>query len=65
MTNDECMDLLRGDSPLNKARQQFSNWYAKIEQDSQQRSPSGPVEIRKMEFEAVQAIAKALSIDLC
>lgn len=59
MTNQEVMDELRSDTPLNRARAKFSHWYATIEQDSLQREPSGPVEIRRMEFKAVQEIIAA------
>jgi hypothetical protein len=61
MTDDEVIAELRSDSPLNKARQQFSSWSARIEQKGQQRRPLTPIEMRRMEFEAVQAIVAAFS----
>jgi hypothetical protein len=60
MTDAEVMEALRADTPLNRARQKFSSAYAKIEQAALQRKPPGPVEIRRMEFEAVKAIEAAL-----
>lgn len=60
MTDQECMDLLQGDSDLNKARQAFSSWSAKIEQAQAQRTSLSPIEMRKMEFKAVAAICAAL-----
>jgi len=56
MTDNEVIELLRGDSPLNKARQIFSSYYGMIEQDQMQRNPSGPIDILKIQFEAVQKI---------
>jgi hypothetical protein len=61
-TAEEIMAELRSDSRLNKARAAFSANSARIEQASQQRRPLSPVDIRKMEFEAVGAIAKALEV---
>lgn len=51
LNDNEVMELLRGDSILNKARQVFSSYSAMIEQ-----SREGPIEIRRLEFEAVQKI---------
>lgn len=56
MTDEEIIVELRSGSPLNKARQQFSSWTARIEQRSQQRQPYSPVEMRRMEFQAVPSI---------
>jgi hypothetical protein len=54
-TDAEVMALLRdNDSPLNKARAQFSFGCARIEQAGQQRNPPSPIEMRRMEFEAVE-----------
>jgi hypothetical protein len=55
-TNDEIMEMLKTDDNLNKARQIFSSYSAKIEQAQAQRNPPSPVEIRGMEFEAVMKI---------
>jgi hypothetical protein len=60
-TDAEVMELLRGDGPLNKARQVFSGWRAMIEQAGQQRTPLGAIEMRRLEFEAVEKIAAALA----
>lgn len=60
-TDDEVMDLLRGDSVLNKARQVFSGAAVSIEQAGQQRGGLPPIEMRRLEFEAVDRIAAALS----
>ena len=59
MTDEECMKELRSDSTFNAARQKFSSWSAKIEQAQSQRQALSPVEMRKMEFEAVEAIVRA------
>lgn len=56
----EVMAELGTDTPLNRARKVFSSWCAKIEQAGQQREPLSPVEMRRMEFEAVEAIGREL-----
>jgi hypothetical protein len=60
MTDDEVMAALRGDTPLNRARQVFSSACGWIDQAEQQRTPLSPIALRRMEFEAVRAIAKVL-----
>lgn len=63
MTDEEIAEViseLRSDSPLNRARQLFSSWRARIEHAMAQRKPISPVEMRKMEFQAVREIATAL-----
>lgn len=63
MTDVEVIAALRDDcSTRNRARQQFSSWSAKIEQAWQQRKPLSPIELRRMEFEAVDEIAAALRL---
>lgn len=62
MSDKGIVELLQGTSPLNNARRQFSNWSAKIEQAGQQRKPLDPATMRRMEFEAVIDIAKALGL---
>lgn len=64
MTNDEVMSELRSDSPFNRARQKFSSAAARIEQAGQQRKPPSPVDIRRMEFEAVREIVEALGLQM-
>lgn len=59
MTDNELLVALQSDTPANRARRQFSNWSAKIEQAGQQRKPLSPIEMRKMEFEAVEKIVAA------
>lgn len=64
MTDKEIMDLLRGDSLWNKARAVFSSECAEIEQAGMQRRRPGPIEARRMEFEAVRRIAAVLGVTL-
>lgn len=59
MTDEQMLAILKGDAPFNRARQQFSNWSAKIEQAQSQRQSLSPIEMRKMEFAAVEAIVSA------
>jgi hypothetical protein len=61
MTDAEVIAELGSDSALNKARQEFSSWSGRIEQAGRQRRPLSPIEIRRMEFQAVQAIVAAFS----
>ena len=61
MTDAEVMNYLRGHSTLNSARQIFSSWAARIDQSSRQQL--SPIEMRRMEFEAVREIAEALGIN--
>ena len=56
MSDKEVLALLGEDTPLNRMRRAFSSACARIEQASAQRSPVSPVEIRRMEFEAVAEI---------
>ena len=62
MTDKEVMDALRSDTPLNRARAVFSSECGRIEQADAQRRPPSPIEIRRMEFEAVKRIAEALGV---
>lgn len=64
MTNDEVMSELWADTPFNRARAVFSGAAAGIEQATMQRKPPGPIEIRRMEFEAVKKIAAALGVNI-
>ena len=64
MTDDEVMHHIRNDTLFNKARAQFHYGCGRIDQASAQRRPAGPVEIRRMEFEAVLKILDALGLEL-
>ena len=64
MTDGQVITELRTTSSLNRARRQFSNWSGKIEQAGAQRKPLTPIEMRRMEFDAVRAIAKELGVEL-
>lgn len=55
-TDDQVIAELKSDSPLNKARAVFSSWCGKIDQAGAQRRPIGPIEVRRLEFEAVEAV---------
>jgi hypothetical protein len=56
----EVMAELGRDTPLNNARKKFSSFWAQIEQYVSQ-SAISPVEIRRLELEAVEAIAAELN----
>lgn len=64
MTDAEVMAAMRADTPLNRARQLLSSAVGEMEQAGQQRRPAGPVEIRRMEFEATIRIAAALGLEI-
>lgn len=59
MTDEQVMTHLRSDTPLNRARAAFSSECGRIEQAGQQHEPPGPIEIRRMELEAVERILAA------
>lgn len=64
MSDAEVMAALRSDSVLNRARAAFSGAAGAIEQAGAQRRPAGPIEMRRMEFEAVERIAAILGVDI-
>lgn len=64
MTDAEVMEALRSDSNLNRARQVFSSQCGLIDQAAHQKRSITPIELRRMEFEAVQNIAIALGVKL-
>lgn len=64
LTDKEVLDYLREQSSFNRARQVFSSWCGRIDQAQQQKVPLTPIELRRMEFEAVQNIAIALGVKL-
>jgi len=60
MTDAEVLDHIKRNTPLNQLRALFSAWNGRIEQAMAQRRSPGPIELRRLEFEAVQEIvAKA------
>jgi len=61
MTDDEVLANMRGQTPLDKARRSLSGACARIEQAGSQRAPLAPIDLRRMEFEAVAEIAAALA----
>lgn len=60
MTDEETLSAINADTPLNRARKVFSFESARIEQALMQRRPPSPIEVRRMEFEAVGKIIAAL-----
>jgi hypothetical protein len=59
MTDSEVVAEMKSDTPLNRARQAFSNAYAEIDQADQQRVRPSICDIRRMEFAAVEKIIAA------
>jgi hypothetical protein len=64
MTDKEVMEALRSDTLLNKARAVLSGECGRIEQAGMQRRSAGPIEMRRMEFEAVRKIAAVLGVEV-
>lgn len=64
MTDKQIVTMLGSNTPIDKARQVFSSQAARIHNAYLQRLPPTPVEVRRMEFEAVQKIAEALGVNL-
>lgn len=59
MTDEDVMEELQSNSSFNRARQEFSNGCTRIEQAQAQRYGLRPIQMRRMEFEAVQKIITA------
>lgn len=53
MTDEEVLAELQSESTLNAARRLFSSYSGRIDQCA-----AGPIEMRRLEFEAVEAIVK-------
>jgi hypothetical protein len=64
MTDSEVMAALRSDTPLNRARGAFSAECGRIEQAEMQRKFPGPIEMRRMEFDAVKRILGAFGVKI-
>ena len=64
LTNEQIIELLQSEKPINKARREFSSASASIEQSSQQRTPLSPIDMRRMEFGAVEKITNAMGLHL-
>lgn len=58
------MQAVRSDTPLNRARRIFVSEYARIEQAVAQRTPPCPIEVKRMEFNAVRKIAAELGVEM-
>jgi hypothetical protein len=64
MTDQEVIDALRSDTPLNRVRRELSAAIGRAEQAERQRRPPGPIERRRQEFEAARRIAAVLGVTL-
>lgn len=60
----EILDEMKSGSQLGRARSAFYRAVGQQEQALQQRKPPGPIELRRMEFQAVIEIAQALGIEI-
>lgn len=60
----EILDEMISGLQLGRARSAFICAVGLQEQALQQRKPPGPIELRRMEFQAVIEIAKALGIEI-
>jgi hypothetical protein len=58
-SDEEIISLLKSECAFNKARREFSSARVRIERISAQRSGLSPIEMRRMEFEAVERIVEA------
>lgn len=64
MTDQEVSVALQENNNLNRTRKIFSGWCGKIDQAQRQKKPLSPIELRRMEFEAVRDIAVTLGVKL-
>jgi len=60
MSMDEVVGHIRDNTPLNKLRAKFSGWCGRIDQAQRQHRALNPVDMRRMEFEAVQEMAREI-----
>ncbi|QXV73574.1 hypothetical protein [Rhizobium phage RHph_X2_30] len=60
LSDRQIIDALQCGDSIARARQAFSSWRAQIEQAGQQRLSLSPVDMRRMELAAVEAIVAAL-----
>ena len=64
LKNSQIIEIMSGDSTLNKVRKLFSQHAARIEQTCAQTDSPDVFELRRMEFRAAIAIAEVLGIEL-
>lgn len=57
LTDNQVIDILKSDDPRNFARKQFSSRSASIKQKNAQKTPLSPIELRRQELEAAEAVA--------
>jgi len=62
LSDAKVLELMLSKGPLNKAREKFASASARIEQAGQQKTPLGPFDLRRMEFEAVHEIVGELGL---
>jgi len=62
MTDAEVIGHLRQDSDFNELRKLFMSGYASIEQAMSQRTVPSAIEVRRMEFEAVEKILRKAGV---
>lgn len=59
LTDEQVLARIKTDDVYNHVRRVFSSQCAKIEQAGQQRTVLGGIDLRRMEFEAVDEIMQA------
>ena len=59
LTDEQILEEIRSDSPLNLARKQYSSEIGRLDQMSTQRKPLSPIELRREEFMSVVRIINA------
>jgi len=60
LSDREVLDAMKEDTPVNRVRRVFSGEAARIEQAGMQRLTPGPIEYRRMEFEAAEKLIAAM-----
>lgn len=59
LSDREIIDAMQADTPINRVRRIFSGESARLEQAGMQRRTPGPIEYRRMEFEAAEKLMEA------
>lgn len=60
MTDADVIRHIRDDTPLNQIRSKLSGWLGRIEQEGAQRHSPSPIEMRRLEFEALEELREML-----
>lgn len=64
LTDEQVMVLLKSDAPINRARGEFAAACGIIDQAGYRPGGLPPIEMRRLEFEAIMKIVATLGVEL-